>query len=57
MISDPKEHELIILSEHDELIAKKFFTPKLFTVEEENRLLELEKLIIPNIYKKVGLYT
>jgi hypothetical protein len=55
MILDPTEHELLILSEHDELIAKKFFTPKLFTVEEENRLLELEKVIVPNIYKKVAL--
>jgi len=55
MISDLTEHELLILSEHDELIAKKFFAPKLFTKEEENRLLELEEVIVPNIYKKVAL--
>lgn len=56
MILEPTENDLLLLSEHDDLNVKKIFTPMMLTTEEKARLLELEQNIIPNVYKKLGLY-
>lgn len=50
---EPSEHELLLFSEHDNLIAKNFFTPRLMTSDDKKRLLELE-VLIPIIYEKLG---
>lgn len=42
MILETTENDLLLLSEHDDLNAKKMFTPKLLTTEEKARLLELK---------------
>jgi hypothetical protein len=51
---EPTNSELSLLTEHDNLITKKFFTPKMMTPADIDRLWHLNETIIPALYKKLN---
>ena len=51
----PTDQDLQLLSEHDTLTEKMYFTPQLMSNVEVLRLAHLQANVIPDIYKKLGM--